>query len=109
MDEQVDLGGIVLLEVLIHLQPLDHTAGQHAVGLPALVILQGAGNTTQIQAREAIAHTPADWPKWTRLHVDTISKLKFTNLNPNSGRLQQVIPYHKLIKFHYVRNTTSVL
>lgn len=41
MDKQVNLGGVVFLKVVIHLQSLHHPAGQHAVGLPSLVILTG--------------------------------------------------------------------
>lgn len=37
---QMNLGSIVLLKVVIHLQPLDYTTGQHPVGLPPLIILR---------------------------------------------------------------------
>lgn len=39
MHHQMHLGCAVLLKVLVHLEPMDHAAGEHAVGLPALVIL----------------------------------------------------------------------
>lgn len=41
MHHEVHLGRAVLLEVLVHLQPVHHPAGEHAVGLPALVVLRG--------------------------------------------------------------------
>lgn len=40
VDQQMNLGSIVLLEVVIHLQPLHHTTGQHTVSLPPLIILR---------------------------------------------------------------------
>lgn len=40
MDQEVDPGSIVFLKILIHLQTVHHTAGQHAIRLPALIVLK---------------------------------------------------------------------
>lgn len=40
VNQQVNFSSIIFLKVFIHLQPLHHATGQHAVGLPPLIILE---------------------------------------------------------------------
>lgn len=65
MDKQMDSGCIVFLKVLIHLQTLNHSTGEHAVGLPAFVVLKRNTHVSKTHVLRSIRC------RWVRMCIGT--------------------------------------
>lgn len=83
MDEQVDPRGVVFFEVLVHFQALHHTAGQHAVRLPALVILKRG---SFYYSRVSSCPAPRTSSGFTKLPVQAIG----LGFRVDTGKRQQL-------------------
>lgn len=90
VNQQVDLGSVVLLKVIIHLQPLDHSTGQHTVSLPALIIL--AGGTQHASLNTDNTHTHNSNPRMV-ITIKTITKRATCTQGWRWSKSSNTVPY----------------
>lgn len=80
MHQQMHFSRVILLKIFVHFNPMNHAAGQHAIRLPALIILQ---EMTYQKCTEAPQKGPEITPDWMRsgsgLCTDTLRNLVVLN------------------------------
>lgn len=59
MHQQMHFSRVILLKIFVHFNPMDHATGQHAICLPALIILQEMYQKHSEVPQKATEITPA--------------------------------------------------
>lgn len=64
MHQQMHFSRVILLKIFIHLNPMDHTTGQHAICLPALIILQETTYQKHNKAQQKATNLTLEHQAW---------------------------------------------